>query len=248
MTICKNCQAAAPGAYCAACGQQTHIHRVTLGHLGHEVIHALTHADKGFLLLMKELCTRPGIVAREYLDGKRKKYFNPFTFLVITSALYGYISYKTGYSNAMVAYDAPSSNRSPYQQEVMDFVIQNGKLYMLILIVPLFATLSWLFSIRSRFNLAENVVLQALVIGQINVVRVLLFIPAFLLAPSTIHVNVYVYEACFAVYLAVAYRQFFQNKWIFAILKAIAVYFLFIVLFWVLIFVFILIRHLVLGH
>ncbi|MBT1690004.1 DUF3667 domain-containing protein [Dawidia soli] len=240
---CKNCHAPAPGAYCAACGQQTHIHRVTMGHLAHEVSHALTHADKGFLLLIKELITRPGIVAREYLNGKRKKYFNPFTFLVITSALYAYISYKTGYSNAMVASDAPSSNRSPYYQEVIEIVVQNGKLLMLILIVPLFATLSWLFSIRSRFNLAENFVLQAFVVGQINIVRVLLFIPAFLLAPTTIHWNVYVYEACFALYLTVTYRQFFRNKWIFAFLKAIAVYFLFIVLYWVVIIVFVALRH-----
>lgn len=242
---CKNCQAPTSGAYCAACGQQTHIHRITMGHLGHEVTHALTHADKGFLLLIKELLTRPGVVAREYLAGKRKKYFNPFTFLVITSALYAFISYKSGYSIAMVAPDSAASNRSPYYQEVMEVVVQNGKLLMLILIVPLFAILSWLFSIRSRFNLSENFVLQAFVVGQINVVRVLIFIPAFLIAPATIRWNIYVYEALFALYLTVTYHQFFQNKWIFAFLKAIVVYFLFITLYWVLIIAFVALRHMV---
>ena len=245
---CKNCQAPAPGAYCSACGQQTHIHRVTMGHLGHEVTHALTHADKGFLLLIKELITRPGIVAREYLDGKRKKYFNPFTFLVITSALYAFISYKSGYSIAMVAPDSPASNRGPYHQEMMDIVVQNGKLLMLILIVPLFAFLSWLFSIRSRFNLAENFVLLAFVVGQLNVALVLIYIPAFLIAPATIHWNVYVREALFILYIAVTYHQFFQNKWIFAFLKAIVVYFLSITLYWVLIFAFVLARDFIIPH
>lgn len=245
---CKNCQAPAPGAYCAACGQQTHIHRVTMGHLVHEVSHALTHADKGFLLLIKELITRPGIVAREYLDGKRKKYFNPFTFLVITSALYAYISYKTGYSSAMVAQDAPTSNRSPYFQEVFDTVAQNGKLLMLILIVPLFAFLSWLFSIRSRFNLAENFVLQAFVAGQLNIVRILIFIPAFLIAPDTIRWNTSASGVFLVLYLTVTYRQLFQNRWIFAFLKALLVYVLFVVLFWLFVFAFVLLRQLVLPH
>ena len=219
-----------------------------MGHLGHEVTHALTHADKGFLLLIKELITRPGIVAREYLDGKRKKYFNPFTFLVITSALYAFISYKSGYSIAMVAPDSPASNRSPYHQEMMDIVVQNGKLLMLILIVPLFAFLSWLFSIRSRFNLAENFVLLAFVVGQLNVALVLIYIPAFLIAPATIHWNVYVREALFILYIAVTYHQFFQNKWIFAFLKAIVVYFLSITLYWVLIFAFVLARDFIIPH
>jgi hypothetical protein len=242
---CKNCQAPASGAYCEACGQQTHIHRVTMGHLAHEVSHALTHADKGFLLLIKELITRPGIVAREYLDGKRKKYFNPFTFLVITSALYAYISYKTGYSTAMVAPDAPTSNRSPYYQEMIDIVVQNGKLLMLILIVPLFALLSWLFSIRSRFNLAENFVLQAFVVGQLNVARILIFIPAFMIAPDTIRWNTNASSILLILYLAVTYRQFFQNRWIFAFLKAPLVYVLFVGLYWLLIWAFVVLRHIV---
>jgi hypothetical protein len=216
-----------------------------MGHLAHEVTHALTHADKGFLLLIKELLTRPGIVAREYLDGKRKKYFNPFTFLVITSALYAYISYKTGYANALMASDAPSSNRSQFSQEMMDMIAQNGKLLVLILIVPLYATLSWLLSIRSRFNLAENIALQAFIVGQTNLVRILILIPIFLIAPSTVHWSQHVYEVFFTLYLTVTFRQFFQNKWIFAFLKAVAVYILFIALFWVIIFAIVSLRHVV---
>lgn len=98
---CKNCDAATQGKFCSSCGQQVDTHRITVPHLSHELIHALTHADKGFLLLLKELITKPGIIARQYVEGKRKKYFNPLSFVVITTALSAFVSYKAGYFEAL---------------------------------------------------------------------------------------------------------------------------------------------------
>lgn len=77
MIECKNCGTAFEGKFCPNCSQKAATHRLTLGHFIHETTHALTHTDKGILLLIKELFVRPGIVAREYVEGKRKKYFNP---------------------------------------------------------------------------------------------------------------------------------------------------------------------------
>src|SRR5688572_18664064 len=98
---CKNCNAPLSGNFCANCGQTSNVHRVTFKHFLHEFFHAFTHTDKGIFLLMKELITRPGHVAREYLDGKRKKYFNPLTFLILMASLYAYIGSKTGYFKAL---------------------------------------------------------------------------------------------------------------------------------------------------
>src|SRR5690349_5843120 len=98
---CKNCESTVDANFCSNCGQKAHIHRITIGHVVHEFIHAVTHADKGFLLLIKKLITRPGIVARQYIEGKRKTYFNPLSFIVITSAIHAFISYKSGYFTSM---------------------------------------------------------------------------------------------------------------------------------------------------
>ena len=87
---CSNCSAVISenAKWCSACGQSAHIHRFNFHHILHEFFHALTHADKGFLYLLKELAIRPGKVLLEYIiEGKRKKYFNPFTFLMIILAI-----------------------------------------------------------------------------------------------------------------------------------------------------------------
>ena len=92
--ICKNCDASFDSKFCPNCGQKADIHAITVKHVLHDFLHAFTHADKGFLMLAKELLTKPGIIAREYVEGKRKKYFNPLSFLVITSAVSAYITGK----------------------------------------------------------------------------------------------------------------------------------------------------------
>jgi len=74
--------------FCPACGQSTPPHRITFHHVWHESIHAVTHADKGIFHLIKDLVLQPGKVLSAYiLEGKRKKYFNPFTFILIMAGL-----------------------------------------------------------------------------------------------------------------------------------------------------------------
>jgi hypothetical protein len=89
---CLNCYAELRDRdkFCYNCGQSAlHSHkRIIMSHITHEVVHALTHADKGFFYLIKELATQPGITIKEYLAGKHKKYFNPFSFFFIVLGLY----------------------------------------------------------------------------------------------------------------------------------------------------------------
>ncbi|MBC7921204.1 MAG: DUF3667 domain-containing protein [Ferruginibacter sp.] len=78
-----------PHRYCPGCGQKTPWRRFTLLDAFREFSQAFTDLDRGFLHLIKQLAFRPGIVAREYvLEGKRKRYFNPFSLLLLVLGLY----------------------------------------------------------------------------------------------------------------------------------------------------------------
>lgn len=244
---CKNCDAVISGKFCSSCGQQADTHRITIPHLSHELIHALTHADKGFLLLLKELVTRPGIVGRQYVEGKRKKYFNPLSFVVITTALSAFISYKAGYFEALTY---PQSNRQPplpYYRESMEFMVSHGKVLGLVLILPLLAFFAWIFFKRSKYNFAESFVLHSFVIGETNIMRVLVFIPAFILAPHTIGINDAIFSVVFQIYLIIAYKQFYQGNILLVILKSLLIRFLFILFYWLLIWSFVAATHTLFG-
>jgi hypothetical protein len=247
--ICANCTTVTETAFCPTCGQKLDLHRITVGHIAHEGFHSVTHADKGFLLLTKGLLTRPGFIAKEYIEGKRKRYFNPLSFLVLSSALMAYFGTISGYMERLTS-AGPNrpAGRQPNEvwKEVFHIASSNGKWLTLLLMAPLFALLSWMF-FRKKYNYAENFVLHAFIFGEAALIRILIFIPLSLLAPQYFGIiNLGVYEIIYLTFLIVAYKQFFQQHLALTILKAIAIRVLFVVLFWALIYGYVVLKHLVL--
>lgn len=238
---CKNCNAALDGKYCSSCGQSAQVKEITMKQIFHDMIHAFTHADKGFLLLIRKLTANPGTIAREYIEGKRKKYFNPFTFFVITTTLHAYITYQSGYFSAPV--QQPPSGGSDMgaqiQAEMTRLVTENLKFVDALLIVPLAAFFSGLYFRNPRSNFAERLVLHAFAFGQMGVIRVLIFVPLFLLFPQYQPINIMIFQLLMLVYLAVAYKQFFMQRTFPTVLKSFLVEISFIVSFWILIFLFV---------
>ena len=245
-TTCKNCDAALSGNFCSNCGQKSEIHRITFKHFLHEFFHAFTHTDKGILLLMKELVTRPGIVAREYLDGKRKKYFNPLTFLIILSSLYAYIGKKTGYFEYLSSGNRYEGKGSGTYVEAMQFMNEQGKIAALFLMPVLMSFLSWLFFIRSKNNWAENLVLNSMVLGQVYLGAIIIFIPAYLLG-LPMGINNGLFHLVMLAFLTTAYYQFFNGNVFLTAFKALLINILFIVLFWVCIIAYIIVNHMLLD-
>ncbi|HEY0742954.1 MAG TPA: DUF3667 domain-containing protein [Chryseosolibacter sp.] len=250
MTTCANCNGQVETNFCPTCGQKNHLHRITFGHVVHEGLHSITHADKGFLLLVKSLLTRPGFVAKEYIEGKRKRYFNPLSFLVISSALFAYFGSITGFMDALTGGGTARTGGRPISEEWREayrIAATSGKWLTLLLIAPLFSLLSWLFFIRKKYNYAENFVLHAFIFGEAVLFRLLVFIPLFLIVPEkTSILNLVVYEAFFLLFLTVAYKQFFNQHILLIVTKVILIRALFVVLFWGLIYGYVIVKPLVL--
>jgi Protein of unknown function (DUF3667) len=95
INTCQNCGNHNKGNFCGECGQKFSVTSFTFKHIFQEAFHAFTHADKGILVLIKQLILNPGNVAYEYIaEGKRKKYFNLFTFFVFITAIAAFVESK----------------------------------------------------------------------------------------------------------------------------------------------------------
>ncbi len=93
--VCKNCGQHYRGNFCSECGQKNNVAIFTFKHIFEEALHAFTHADKSFLVLVKKLLLYPGKVAYEYIvEGRRKNYYNPFAFFVIITAIAAFVESK----------------------------------------------------------------------------------------------------------------------------------------------------------
>ena len=247
--ICANCNGTVETNFCPTCGQKNSVHRITVSHVLHEGLHSVTHADKGFLLLVKELVTRPGIVAKEYIEGRRKRYFNPLSFLVISSALFAYFGSATGYMDKLTGGGPNRAGGRPISEvwrEVFQIASHSGKWLTLLFIAPLFALLSWLFFIKKKYNYAENFVLHSFIFGEAALLRLVVFIPLYLIFPERTSVlNLFVYEAIFLTFVTIAYKQFYEQHLLLVIVKVIIVRVLFVVLFWAMLYAYVLVKHLV---
>jgi hypothetical protein len=237
MTECKNCDTAFEGKFCPTCSQKADTHRLTLRHFAHEATHAVTHTDKGVLLLIKAMFTRPGHVAREYIEGKRKRYFNPITFILIMMAIqvfatkhtdfYGKFSQQMQKMYEGIAKLNPQKNakgneyfnqRMKEADKQMAFANDNNKLINFIFI-PFLSLLTWLFFKKSGFNYTENLILNVLIGGQMVVLFLLICIVPVLIKTSLVVIVMYLFVIVSFIYALIAYKQLFQQKWGWTIFK-----------------------------
>jgi Protein of unknown function (DUF3667) len=234
-TNCLNCNTSLQtGAnYCPQCGQKAAIHRLRFHDLWHDAIHYFTHADKGIFHLLKELAVHPGRVAREYIEGKRTKYFKPFNFFLIVAGVVVFMTH-TFYreDNARVRQmekGAMYAKDPAVRKYLGEMVVRMKKVGEItgkysnvfnMLATPLFSLIMWLFFIRGRYTYIEHLVANMYIIPFSLLLYGLLIVPL----RSWLNINewwvlgsYFIFET---VYRCVAYYQFINKKGVLAAFKA----------------------------
>lgn len=92
---CLNCGEKLRGEFCHSCGQNKKVERFSLKYLLTEFLYSFTSTDRSVWSLLKNIFSRPGKLAFEYIvQGKRKRYFNLFTFFLIVIALQAFVEFQ----------------------------------------------------------------------------------------------------------------------------------------------------------
>jgi hypothetical protein len=242
MTTCKNCETTFEGKYCPNCSQKADTHRFTLAHLAHELLHALTHTDKGIIFLIKEMLYRPGKVALEYNAGKRKKYFNPISFLLIMMALQIFLAKKThiyegyfeqteqllkGISKSYKVKELEKDNQLEIAKKQNPKLQENIKA-ITFLFLPLLSLFTWFLFKKTKNTYAENLVFNVLIQGQTYLYFVFCCIIPFAVYPHSVLLTMYLYLVTSIAYSIFAYRQFYQQRWGITIFKGLVAHIVYI--------------------
>ena len=87
---CFNCGHPFTGheKFCPECGQANKDKRITFKNFIHEVFNGFISWDSKFWTTFIPLLIKPGKVSRDYIDGKRVRYANPFRFYLTISVLF----------------------------------------------------------------------------------------------------------------------------------------------------------------
>jgi len=160
--ICRNCAADFNGKFCNNCGQKSDVPRFTFRHIFEEGFHAFTHADKSFLSYAKDVTLYPGRVAYEYIvERKRKKYFNPFTFFLLISAISLFIDSEKLKLEERLFHD---NNQYGHLLNVY------GKVLMLVLIPAVAAVLRLLPARKPRLLFTEYTVFSMIALSSFIII------------------------------------------------------------------------------
>ncbi len=89
---CLNCGSLVPVRFCPVCGQENVITKQSFWGIIRHFIYDIFHFDGKFFETLKPLFLKPGLVAKEYVWGKRIKYLEPIRMYLFTSALFFIVS------------------------------------------------------------------------------------------------------------------------------------------------------------
>jgi hypothetical protein len=209
---CLNCGAAPAenAGFCAVCGQRTDVPpKLTMRDIGHDLVHAITHADHSIFALIRAMLTKPGHVARDYADGKRKRHFGPFAFLLIA----------VGFASAIVLMSGVQWF-TPFHRDAAGEAMQRHVTLVILAQAPLLAAFSALLFRGDRRNFAEHLVLAAYTSGFHALFLALIETPLLALTRADT-ANPWLASGYFGVwilYFAFACSQFYRGNrlWSFA--------------------------------
>jgi len=201
-----------------------------VSHVFHELVHVFTHADKGIFAMARDITYKAGIIALDFVEGRRKRHFNLFQYLLIILGIATFLISKTDFMEKAV--DAINkSSATPLsapalevQGTIMTFLRKYYNLVQFITI-PILAFFSWLFIRKNKYNYAENIVLHSAITAQLNTFSAV-FTTLLILIPG---INETAYSIFFGLVTLTAFaagiHQFYKMNWAKSALYSILVYF-----------------------
>ena len=163
---------------------------------------------------MRSLATRPGYVARDYIEGKRKSYVGPVAALVITVGLAGLVTLIFGMQWFAQVDEVPAR-----------YVLQEHMNVVIMFQVPLLALLCWMFFWKEGLHYAEHLVFAAYTAAFRVLFLACIEIPLlWLLGLTTATLILYiVYVSFWLAYFSFAASQFYRGNRAWSAVKAVCV-------------------------
>ncbi|MBY0424536.1 MAG: DUF3667 domain-containing protein [Cytophagales bacterium] len=227
---CLNCTYAYKGHYCPNCGQKYDTGRFSIPKLVHESFYSVFHLEKkGLFSTIKDLFAMPGTAIRAFIAGQRLILYPPIKYLVLIGTITVLLSARYQFfSNEFTSTDAQHNQQllsalglESYSEKLDEFFLYGEKYATLLNIVaiPVFAFFSWLLFFNSKFNFAENLVLNTYISAQ-QLLILLAFVPFFEVYSFEKEFIVPIYTVVSILYNLAVYVGFFEEKLWLGIIKS----------------------------
>jgi len=185
--------------------------RITVSSILKEAGHSLTHVEEGLRRTIVDLAVAPGKMLNSYLEGDRKPYQKPFSFLLIVTSVFALMIYFFHQY-----YLIPSA--TTFQDKLFNkLVILESKYYswLQIVLLPTYALVSYLILKKAKYNYAEWIVICCYLISFVLILQIPFYIlDSFLHIDNTTHrVIQLIISEVYTFYALNAFLKHKINRW-----------------------------------
>lgn len=174
---CQNCGAVAERAYCPECGQRQATDRFTLWSVLAKALTDLLDLERGTLGTLRALSVRPSSTIRAYWRRRTRPYVSPVRYFLFAIAAFQVVLWQTGGAGRMVEGFLDASR--DVEGGLRDITSQGEVLqvfgsYFIAFFAAGVLMLSLISRVASRRTVAEELIFQLYVWGQIALLLALL--------------------------------------------------------------------------
>lgn len=169
---CTNCHEPITGDYCSSCGQKRFSpDNLSLSRFIRDFAKELFSFDNRLLRSLRPLLFQPGVLTRDYIDGKQKQFIRPVSLFVFVNLFFFFVGYKIGLMNWSILTSNGEQGRTMIEEranvkglEVQEYVKELDKSYvnyqrsLFFAVIPLFALAMNVILIRKRRYFVEHLI------------------------------------------------------------------------------------------
>jgi hypothetical protein len=184
--------------YCSNCGAKIVDDRLSLKGTWEEFIGPFFSWDNNFWRTFFGLFKNPKDVLEAYISGARKKYFHPFSYIILyaTIAVFFYkffpmeiiMDYSEGYTKTNPSSKAPKIDMKAYTETLMSYYN-----FFVLLLIPIFALASYIIFMKKGHNFFEHLVFNSYLQSNLGFISLVLQV----ILVNVLHVSFTTYSSIY---------------------------------------------------
>ncbi len=105
--VCLNCGSRLRGQYCGSCGQRSRGRLISIWELLREAFGDLLEIDSRLWRTLIPLLVKPGLLTKDYLEGRRARYMPPFRTYLVLSLIFFVVAFFDPRDNLSLLFEPP---------------------------------------------------------------------------------------------------------------------------------------------
>ena len=168
---CKNCENSlrTDFMFCPSCGAKVVPSRLTYKGLFADILERFFDWDNSFYRTVKTMTIHPEKVIGDYVDGVRRRFLNPMSYMGIALALSGFLFFiMKNYALDKIDFDVFGVGTPPSSAKILDATLEYNS-FIFVAYIPLIAIAGILSFNKRGYNLPEYIVSATYTLAHLSI-------------------------------------------------------------------------------